>query len=211
MSRRPTHWPTPTTRALCTATSNRPICCSTQEASFGLPISVWPKSWTMSPLSHSGSIVGTLRYMAPEQLNGQAEARSDIYSLGLTLYELLAGRPAFEDAAPSSLIRKITQGEAIPLRQIRPRIPRDLETIVAKATARDAADRYASAAELAEDLRRFLEDRPIHARRVTVAEHAWRWAVAIPLLAVVSASSLALAPGRHAAVHDRLRPGPPRL
>ncbi len=144
------------------------------------------------PLSHSGSIVGTLRYMAPEQLNGQAEARSDIYSLGLTLYELLAGRPAFEDAAPSSLIRKITQGEAIPLRQIQPRIPRDLETIVAKATSRDAADRYASAAELAEDLRRFLEDRPIHARRVTVAEHAWRWARRNPLLAVLSASSLAL-------------------
>ena len=144
------------------------------------------------PLSHSGSIVGTLRYMAPEQLNGQAEARSDIYSLGLTLYELLAGRPAFEDAAPSSLIRKITQGEAIPLRQIQPRIPRDLETVVTKATSRDAADRYASAAELAEDLRRFLEDRPIHARRVTVAEHTWRWARRNPLLAVLSASSLAL-------------------
>ncbi len=143
-------------------------------------------------LSHSGSIVGTLRYMAPEQLNGQAEARSDIYSLGLTLYELLAGRPAFEDAAPSSLIRKIMQGEAIPLGQILPRVPRDLETIVAKATSRDVADRYASAAEFAEDLRRFLEDRPIHARRVTVAEHTWRWARRNPLLAVLSASSLAL-------------------
>jgi len=144
------------------------------------------------PLSHSGSIVGTLRYMAPEQLNGQAEARSDIYSLGLTLYELLAGRPAFEDAAPSRLIRKITQGEAIPLRQIQPRIPRDLETVVMKATSRDAADRYASAADLAGDLRRFLEDRPIHARRVTVAEQTWRWARRNPLLAMLSASSLAL-------------------
>jgi len=144
------------------------------------------------PLSHTGSMVGTLRYMAPEQLNGQAEARSDIYSLGLTLYELLAGRPAFADATPSHLIRKITQGETAPLRQLQPLIPRDLETIVTKAAACDAADRYASAADLADDLRRFLEDRPIHARRITMAEHVWRWSRRNPLLAALSASSLVL-------------------
>ena len=143
-------------------------------------------------LSHSGSVVGTLRYMAPEQLHGRAEARSDIYSLGLTLYELLAGRPAFDDTVPRSLISWITERKAVPLRQIRPGIPRDLETIVRKATEHDAADRYASAAELAEDLRRLLEDRPIRARRVTLAEQTWRWARRNRLLAAVSAISLVL-------------------
>ena len=143
-------------------------------------------------LSHSGSILGTLRYMAPEQLHGQAEARSDIYSLGLTLYELLAGRPAFEETVPSSLIQKITQGEAMPLRQVQPGVPRDLETIVAKAAAREAGHRYASASELADDLRRFVNDLPIHARRVTAAERVWRWSRRNPLLAALSASSIVL-------------------
>jgi len=143
-------------------------------------------------LSHSGSILGTLRYMAPEQLHGQAEARSDIYSLGLTLYELLAGRPAFEETAPSTLIQRITQGEAMPLRQIQPGVPRDLETIVAKAAAREAGHRYASASELADDLRRFVNDLPIRARRVTAAERVWRWSRRNPLLAALSASSVVL-------------------
>lgn len=144
------------------------------------------------PLSHTGAIVGTLRYMAPEQLNGQAEARSDIYSLGLTLYELLAFRPAFQDASPNCLVKNITQGKVAPLRQVQPRVPRDLEKIVAKATAHEAADRYESAAELAADLRRFLEDRPIHARRIRLAEHVWRWGRRNPLTAALSASSLLL-------------------
>ena len=126
-------------------------------------------------LSRTGDVVGTLRYMAPEQFAGQAEAASDVYSLGLTLYELLTLRPAYEDSKPSSLIQKITQ-EALPRpRKTDSRIPRDLETIVLKAIARDPAHRYSSAGELAEDLRRFLDDRPIRARRVGPLERAWRW------------------------------------
>ena len=93
-------------------------------------------------------------------------AASDVYSLGLTLYELLTLQPAYEDSNPSSLIRKITQEEPPRPRKLNPRIPRDLETIVLKTIARDPAHRHRSAGELADDLQRFLDDRPIRARRV---------------------------------------------
>jgi len=142
--------------------------------------------------SQTDGIAGTLRYMAPEQLNGHADTRSDIYGLGLTLYELLALRPAYDATSTSSLIQKLSQTEATRLRKINPRIPRDLETIVAKAAAHNPADRYASAAELAGDLRCFLDDRPIRARRVTTVEHAWRWSRRNPMLAALSAASVLL-------------------
>ena len=142
--------------------------------------------------NQTGGVVGTLRYMAPEQFRGQTEARSDIYSLGLTLYELLAMKPAYEDTNPSSLIRKISQAGATRLRKVNPRIPRDLETIVSKAAAHDPAHRYVSAAELAGDLRCFLEDRPIHAKRTTAAERAWRWGRRNPVVALLSAASVVL-------------------
>lgn len=127
-------------------------------------------------VSQTGDIVGTLRYIAPEQLEGRHDARSDVYSLGLTLYELLALRPAFDDPDRSSLLKKIAQGSPPPPSKIRPEIPRDLETIVLKAISREPGHRYPSAAELALDLRRFLEDRPIHARRTHPVVRLWRWA-----------------------------------
>ncbi len=154
---------------------------------FGLARALEPAS-----VSQTNDTVGTLRYMAPEQFSGQADARTDIYSLGLTLYELLAGRPAFDGTSPSNLIRQITHGEMVRLRQILPALPHDLDTILAKATALDAADRYASAGDLAEDLRCVLEDRPIRARQVSAAEQAWRWARRNPWFAAASASSLVL-------------------
>jgi len=129
-----------TPKARCTATSSRRICCLTRRASSVWPISVSPTVEEES-LSQTGDVVGTLRYMAPEQFSGHADARSDVYSLGLTLYELLALKPAFEDSDRSSLIRKITQDEVVPLRTVNPNIPRDLETIVAKATAREPSQR----------------------------------------------------------------------
>ena len=88
------------------------------------------KAMEQDNVTQTGAIVGTLRYMAPEQFSGQADARSDIYSLGLTLYELLTLRPAFEDISRSSLIAKITHGEPPRPRKLNPAIPRDLETIV---------------------------------------------------------------------------------
>lgn len=123
----------------------------------------------------TGEIAGTLRYMSPEQLEGRADARSDIYGLGLTLYELLTCRPAFAETDRSKLIRRVAQGGLPAPRGINPRIPRDLETIVLKATARDPGHRYPTAEAMASDLRRFLDDEPIQARRASSAERLWRW------------------------------------
>ncbi|MFO0907075.1 MAG: serine/threonine-protein kinase [Isosphaeraceae bacterium] len=128
-----------------------------------------------SRVSETGEIAGTLRYMAPEQFHGQVDARSDVYSLGLTLYEMLTLRPAFEDARPAVLMRRITEDPPPRPRSVNPRIPADLETIVLKAIAREPADRYRSAQELGDDLERVLDDRPIQARHVGAVERLWRW------------------------------------
>lgn len=144
------------------------------------------------PVSRSGDIVGTLAYMAPEQLQGRADRRSDLYSLGLTLYELLTLRPAFQDADRARLLQRIARDVPLRPRQVRPEIPRDLETIVLKAIAHEPGHRYASAEELAADLHCFLEDRPIQARRVTAAERWWRWCRRNPVVASLSATAATL-------------------
>jgi WD40 repeat protein len=126
-------------------------------------------------LTHSGDILGTLRYMPPEAFDGKSDARGDVYSLGLTLYELLAFRPAFAEKDRHRLIKKVTQEEPPRLKTINPDVPRDLETIIHKAIDRESSHRYASAGELAQDLERFLDDAPIHARRVSSAERLVRW------------------------------------
>lgn len=150
-------------------------------------------------LTAVGDVVGTLRYMAPEQLSGEADPRSDVYSLGLTLYELLALRPALDETSRGRLLRQLTDATIPRLRTIRPDIPRDLETIIAKAIAREPKHRYATAAELADDLRAWIEDLPIRARRVGPVERLWRWcrrnrAVAalagVALVSLVSAATI---------------------
>lgn len=143
-------------------------------------------------LSLTQEIVGTLRYMAPEQLQGKADHQSDIYSLGLALYELLALRPAYEEEGHTRLIQRIAQGPPAPPSSARTGIPRDLETIILKATRHDARQRYASAGAMADDLRNFLEDRPIHARRATTAERLGRWCRRNPALASLGGTSLIL-------------------
>jgi eukaryotic-like serine/threonine-protein kinase len=147
-------------------------------ADFGLA-----KTAEADDLTHSGDIVGTIRYMAPERFSAQCDARSDVYSLGLTLYELVALRPAFNAPNRHTLIERVLHDEPERLKKQDPSVPRDLETIVAKAMARDPAGRYATAAALAEDLRRFVEDRPIRARRVSVAERLARWCRRNPAIA----------------------------
>lgn len=150
------------------------------------------KAVEQDPLSETGDVVGTLRYMAPERFSGKVDARSDIYGLGLTLYELLVLRPAYEGTDRSRLLRSITQVEPVEPRKLEPRVPRDLETIILKAVARDPSHRYASAADLAVDLQRFLEDRPILARRTSAAQRVWRWARRNPATASLATTALSL-------------------
>ncbi|MEO8272385.1 MAG: serine/threonine-protein kinase, partial [Aureliella sp.] len=99
----------------------------------------------------TGLLLGTLRYMAPEQFNGQADARSDIYSLGLTLFELLTLHPAFSDTTHATLIKAKLNEARLRLRALRPDVPRDLETIILKSGASDSNSRYQTAEALAED------------------------------------------------------------
>jgi tetratricopeptide (TPR) repeat protein len=134
-------------------------------------------------LTETGDLVGTLRYLAPERLEGWSDPRSDVYSLGATLYELLTLRPLFDESDRARLIRRVAHESPAAPRHLDPGIPRDLETIVLKAIAKEPAQRYAAAAPLAEDLRRFLADRPILARRTGRAERLWRWSRRNPALA----------------------------
>jgi serine/threonine protein kinase len=132
-----------------------------------------------SRLTMTGDLVGTLRYMSPEQALGKRvviDHRTDVYSLGATLYELLTLRPAYDGNDRQELLRQIAFEEPSHLRRLNRAIPAELETIVLKAMEKNPADRYATAQELADDLRRFLDDRPIRARRPTLAQRAAKWA-----------------------------------
>ncbi len=147
-------------------------------ADFGLA-----KADDSEDLTDTGDLVGTLRYMAPERLQGHCDARSDIHGLGITLFELLAFRPAFDASGRLRLLDQVAHGTAPRLRQLVPNLPRDLEMVVGKAMAREPADRYATARELAEDLEAFLADRPVQARRLPVLEILSRWCRRHPAVA----------------------------
>ena len=151
-------------------------------ADFGLA-----KAVDDDDLTATGDLVGTLRYMAPERFAGRGDARSDVYALGATLYELLTLRPAFEAADRPRLIERLTRGRPVPPRQIDPAIPRDLETVVLKALAAEPRDRYAAAADLAGDLRNAVAGRPLLARRTTRLERTWRWCRRNPIVAGLTA------------------------
>jgi WD40 repeat protein/serine/threonine protein kinase len=147
-------------------------------------------------LTRTGDILGTLRYMAPERFRGEGDARADVYALGLTLYELLTLRTAFDSPDRLRLIEQIKAEEPRRPRALDPRIPRDLETIVLKAIDKDPRRRYATAEALAQDLQRFIEDRPVLARRSSLAERAWRTCKRNPLASSLAAGLvLALAIG----------------
>jgi serine/threonine protein kinase len=149
-------------------------------------------------LTLSGDLMGTLRYLSPERASGSRvgyDQRTDVYSLGVTLYELLALRPTFEGSDRADLLRRIVAEEPRRLRAIDASIPADLETIVQKAMAKEPESRYASAQDLADDLRRFLEQKPIHARRPSVVERAVKWSRRHAGWVSASAVVLALAVG----------------
>jgi eukaryotic-like serine/threonine-protein kinase len=127
-------------------------------------------------LTRTGDIVGTLRYMAPERFDGWSDPRSDVYSLGATLYELLTLSPPFAESDRARLIDQVVHESPVPPRKLDRRIPLDLETIVLKALAKEPGQRYTTADQMADDLRRFAADRPILARRISAAARVWRWA-----------------------------------
>jgi eukaryotic-like serine/threonine-protein kinase len=133
---------------------------------------------TEANMTRTGDLIGTLRYMSPEQALGQSrvlDERTDIYSLGISLYELLTQRPAFDGFDRNAILHKISQIDPTQIRKNNPRVPIDLETIVMKSIAKNREDRYANCCELAADLRRFLAGEPTLARRPSMIERFARW------------------------------------
>jgi serine/threonine protein kinase/Flp pilus assembly protein TadD len=129
-------------------------------------------------LTITGDVVGTLRYMSPEQAlarRGGVDHRTDIYSLGVTLYELLTLRPAFAGQDRQELLRQLTLEEPAPIRRFNSDVPSDLETVILKAMSKEQDSRYDTAQEMADDLRRFLELKPIKAKRPNPWERLVKW------------------------------------
>eukprot|EP00913_Durusdinium_trenchii_P028438 g26666.t1 len=146
-----------------------------------------------SDLTATGQVMGTPSYMPPEQARGDLAAvgsHSDVYSLGAVLYATLTGRPPFQAASPVLTLEQVLSREPVSPRVLNPAVDVDLETICLKAMQKETEQRYASAAELADDLQRFLENRPILARPISWHERARRWCARNPAVAIFSALTL---------------------
>ena len=154
-----------------------------------------------SQMTQHGSVMGTASYMAPEQSRGETDIGppADIHALGGILYCLLTGRPPFLGSNVYDTIQQVRTEEPVPPSRLRPKLSKDLETICLKCLEKSPEKRYASAQELAEDLERFLDGRPILARPVSLPERAWRWTRRNPLAATVAALVVAIAIGATAA------------
>ncbi len=141
----------------------------------------------------SGSIIGTPAYMAPEQAFGDSKRvgpAADIYSIGAILYECLTGRPPFRGTTVADTLDQVRSREPVAVRLLEPKVPIDLQTITHKCLRKDSSQRYASVEELAEDLTRFLEHKPIRARRESWIESSWRMAIRYPLVASLTSAFL---------------------
>ena len=140
-----------------------------------------------SELTRTGQVLGSPGYSAPEQaFGGEANARTDVYGLGASLYHLLTGRPPFVGPTLDTILVQLREDDPLSLRRLNPTVPRDLETVCLKCLRKEPSQRYATAQEVADDLGRFLSGEPIHAKPLSPLGRAWRWGRRHPWTAVLA-------------------------
>jgi WD40 repeat protein/serine/threonine protein kinase len=146
--------------------------------------------------TQEGDVLGTPCYMAPEQASGRVEnigPATDVYSLGVILYQMLTGRVPLQGPTTLDTLLLVRGEDPLPPRRLQPRIPRDLETVCLKCLEKQLANRYASAADLVDDLQRFLGGKPVRARPTPAWERTWKWAKRRPAVAALSAAVVLVA------------------